>query len=120
MADEITIDINLKYSKNGADSSFTARGVTVTVAGNPISEGVQSVGTSYEAIQMGEVTAPGYVVLKNLDATNYVEFSADSGGANALVKTRAGQPALFPMDGTTLYARANTAACLVQYKIYSL
>lgn len=119
MADEITLSIDFKYSKNGADSSFSSRGLLITVSGNPVSEAVQSIGTSYEALAMGEVVAPGYVTLKNLDITNYVEFSADSGGANPLIKLKALEVACFRMDGTTIYARANTGACLVQYKIIS-
>ncbi len=44
----------------------------------PVSElrtsGVQSIGTTEESLVLGDVTSIGWVVIRNLDATNFVRI----------------------------------------------
>jgi hypothetical protein len=118
MADELTLSVNFSCSMDGATISDRYSD-TIDVAASPQVGGVQTIGTSWEAIIMGEVTSPGYFAYKNLDTTNYIEFSADSGGANPLIKAKATDFGCFRLTGTTLYARANTAACKLKYNLLS-
>lgn len=77
---------------------------------------IVSVGTSEEDMPIGEVATAGWLLLKNLDSTNYVTWGPKSGGAMvAMGRLKAGECALFRMDPTpaTLRWIANTAAVLV-------
>lgn len=102
--------------------------VTMTVSGGlstgpvsdsfdwDVSKGQQlqclSVGTTEEAVTFTDIGTNGYIVLKNEDATNYVQvgFSATVYG----MRLKAGMVAVFPAEPTLdLKLKANTAACRV-------
>jgi len=106
MANELRIEAQLEYSKSGVkqnkhDSAY------VDVSGDSFTHVVQEVGTSNELIVIGsDVGTWGYVYLKNLDSTNYVEVGLTSSYS---IKLKAGEVAMF-RAAAALYARANTAA----------
>ncbi len=106
MANELRIEAQLEYSKSGVkqnkhDSAY------VDVSGDSFTHVVQEVGTSNELIVIGsDVATWGYVYLKNLDSTNYVEVGLTSSYS---IKLKAGEVAMF-RAAAALYARANTAA----------
>jgi hypothetical protein len=121
MADEITITLRLQC-RNGAftfDKSMTGIQLDQATArgGNP---GVVNIGTSEEDVAFGDLTDPAYILIRNLDATNYVEFGmSDAGTMKSIGKIRPGGVALFErMTGKTLRMKANTAA--VDVEIYAL
>jgi len=111
MANEITVtgkiavtNGNLKYA-----SSKGAVSVTQTASGGP-TPGYVTIGTSEESQAFSELGTLGWVMMENLDATNYVEW----GFATTVYGGRieAGEFALFRLNpSTTLYLKANTAAC---------
>lgn len=81
------------------------------MSGNNLISNVQEVGTSNEAVLLGDVSATGMCVfLKNLDETNYVEIFSDSGNTNLISKLTAGKPCVL-WPNAVIYARANTAPC---------
>ena len=106
MANELRIEAQLEYSKSGVkqnkhDSAY------VDVSGDSFTHVVQEVGTSDELIVIGsDVATWGYVYLKNLDSTNYVEVGLTSSYS---IKLKAGEVAMF-RAAAALYAQANTAA----------
>jgi spore coat protein U-like protein len=118
MANEFTFSGTFQFLKSLARISAEA-----TVSGTQCNDGTQSVGTSYEALDFGDMgTTPGYVMLQNLDPTNYVEISSD-GGATYCIRLKAGSSSVaggiavfFNNSLTTWGARANTAACLVSVR----
>jgi hypothetical protein len=114
MANELNVGITLSFSKGGArvTRAFTD---SITVSGNVGQQAVQTVGTSEEALTAhSDIGTIGYVFLHNMDSTNYVEFGRTTGVYT--IKLQAGEPALFRLtSGTTLYAKANTSACDVEY-----
>jgi len=113
MANEIYIGLTFTATKNGASVSGSFAG-NATMVGDNFIGNVQAVGTSNEAILLGDVSATGMgVFLKNLDATNYVEIFSDSGNTNLITKLTAGMPCLL-WPNAVIYARANTASCNVQ------
>lgn len=125
MANEFTFSGTFQFLKSLAKvSAVTA--TQATVSGTQYSDGTQSVGTSYEALVFGDLgTTPGYVMLQNLDPTNYVEISSD-GGATYCIRLKAGSTSVgggiavfFNNSLTTWGARANTAACIVTVRAVS-
>lgn len=119
MADELTYTISVKSVNEGL--TFPVSQTTFTHdAGNPFVSGVVSVGTSEEAIPMGEVATPGLALFRNLDATNYIEILHGTGG-DTITRIGAGQASLLHMDpgDTAPYAKANTGACLMFYCIFN-
>lgn len=109
MANELRIYVGLEYSKAGVkqekhDSAF------VDVSGDSFNRTIQEVGTSNEQITaVADVGTYGYLFLKNLDSTNYVEI-ADEDDTNYFCKLNAGEFALFRCADNDLWAKANTAA----------
>ncbi len=87
---------------------------TVTTAGEGTDQRVLSVGTSEAEIALAAgIGNCGYAMVKNLDATNFVEFGFATGVYP--IKLLAGQFALMPLATATasVFAKANTAACNV-------
>ncbi len=96
-------------SLGGASQQFTQ-----AATGARIRQNDQSIPTSSEALDIGDLTYPLYVQIENLDPTNYVDVALDN--ANA-----ANGPRLLPAGGTLniyctaiLYLKANTGACIVR------
>ncbi len=113
MANELTIGISISFSKGGASCSRSET-VSVTVSGDAFSHEVQAVGITEEALAQGaDLGTPGYMFIKNLDATNYVEIGSTTGVYD--IKLKAGEPALYRHNSATVYAKANTAICNVEY-----
>ena len=122
MANEISITLRLQVSKTSAGTldcgsstvlkfdlsgdDIAKQGMNVTQAADvqiPIPSGVATVGLLY---------------VKNLDSTNYIEISTGTGGsfaAGVIAKVRKGFPALFQPPSATLYAKANTADCRIEW-----
>ena len=119
MANELTLSIAASFSKSGirADTSdMGLLGLQFTVTGSDFVKGTQSVGTTAELLGKGEITTPGYLIIKNTDATNYVEVEkATFTTAAGTVKLKAGEVAMFRSSSTTPYVCANTAACVISY-----
>ena len=112
MANEITVSASLSFDKTITDS-FSCQGLTFTMTGTEYMKNVQSIGTSEEALLVGDCT-PGFILMKNLDATNFVSFRSATGATNT-VKLKAGEIALFRSSGAAPYMIADTAAVRVQY-----
>jgi len=113
----LTTTITTTYTKNGVTFSEAIVGGPETLTGGGVQGGVVSVTTSAMAIPLGGVTTPGgLAVFKNLNATNYLEIGFDDSGFVAFAKLLPGQVACIPLVNAP-WARANTAACLMQYKI---
>ncbi len=116
MSNELSLTVGLVYDKNGVAFS-KSEGIQVTVDGDSFVEGNLSIGTSEEELtQLADLGTPGYVLLKNLDATNYIEVGSTTGVYD--IKLKAGEIALYRHNSATLYAKANTGACLLHYLVF--
>lgn len=117
MADEITIRASLRVV-NGLSSFVQDYGqLTFDQAtaggGNP---GKVSIGTTEETVSLGDITTPGWVIMRNIDPTNYVQWGFSTGVYGGRLEP--GEPALFRLDpGATLYMKANVAACSVVIQV---
>lgn len=118
MANEGNLRINATFTK---DSTSLSRSLTDTfdVSGTPAIINIQSIGTSDETLTVGDVSSLGYIVCKNRDATNYLELGYTSG--TYFAKLKAGEICAFRAGSglTTIHAKANTAACDLEYFLIS-
>src|SRR5689334_11671718 len=113
MANEISISASLAVSKGGMVLTGTGN-AQLDMAGEDMIHTTQIIGTSAETLALVDLAGtPGYVMVKNLDATNFVELATDSGMVNKFAKIRPGKLALFEPTTGTIYARADTAAVRV-------
>lgn len=121
MANEITYAVSLSASKGGASISSGTLSDTVDMTGVDMETGTQSIGTTNEALAYNttDITGDVHLVVKNLDATNYVEIFKDNGNSHVLSKLNAGEACSLRRipSASSLFARANTAAVLIQFWI---
>jgi hypothetical protein len=117
-ANELTLSGALDFTKSSTRATTRDMGISglqFTVTGTDcIGPVTQNVGTSAEALDIGDITTPGYLAIKNLDATNYVTVRMGSTGAD-VVKLKAGEFALFRLASTNPFVLANTSACQILY-----
>lgn len=116
MANELKILINISYSKSGSKIEKTYSN-TITVAGDTYGNDIQSIPTSNTALTLpAGIGTTGWLLVKNLDATNYVSVGLTG---SYTIKLLPGMSTVFPAAGV-IYALANTSACLVEKLIFEL
>lgn len=81
MSLEVTSSVSVAYDDDLSADSLAVVSRKLTSAGKRFTKLVQNIGTSEEAINLGEMTAPGAFVLVNLDPTNYIDVKVGSAGA---------------------------------------
>lgn len=118
MANELSISAALSFAKGNAIQSQSYATTTYDVTGTRYTSAVVTVTQAAPvAIPVGDVATPGYVLIRNLDTTNFVELRNGSGGAD-VIKLRPGAVAgkggfaLFELAvAATLFGLADTADC---------
>ena len=115
MSNEITLAVSLDVSKPPVAFSRTLQNALATLNGHCIVHEVVSVATVKRALSLGDIGTPGFVLLYNLDATNFVVAGADAD--TPFIKLKPGEFALFRAAGAVISIKADTAACLVEYAI---
>jgi hypothetical protein len=118
MANEIRVNFQLNVDKGNFSDSFSLNSAlynqTGTGGGNP---GTVSIGTTEETVAFSELGTEGWLVMRNLDPTNYVQWGFATTAYGGRISP--GGFAVFEMEpSVTLYMKANSAACLVQIKGY--
>ena len=91
------------------------------MTGTEYVDGVFSIGTSAEDINLGDVGTPGWVYIENYDSTNYIEGGYDTTRLDlneATVKVKVGEFSLTRWGAATVTLRADTAACRVRVVIF--
>lgn len=118
MANELSIStLTISFAKSGSPSvSATPAALSITVSGAQIMDNVQNVGTTEEAVLLGDVASGGYWFVQNLDSTNFVELRSGT-GATDFIRLNAGEWAIFrtSADASAPYAIADTSACNVRF-----
>lgn len=112
MANEVTTTISLDYS-DADDQEMTSgkENLQRSVSTQRPFKTTQNIGTSEEAITLGDGGTIKELYLRNLDATNYVEIKVATGGA-IFAKLLPGEDMLVRLGSGAQapYAIANTAA----------
>lgn len=100
-------------SKNTTNASFEQTNIGAA-------SGVRDIGTIEEVVDFGDVGTEGWCYMKNLDGTNFIEWGPESAGSMAAIgKLEPGEEAWFRLKpGVVLRAKADTAACLLDARIY--
>lgn len=111
MANELSVSAQLAFSKNSASLQLGKSG-TLDVTGDHFESKVLAIGTTDESIAKGDMSTVGFVMIRNLDDTNFVLAGDD--GTNYPVKILAGEFCLFRLNGSTLHLKADTASCDVE------
>ena len=117
MAGEISITGKLSVSKGGTTVTNATSTDSIDMTGTNMLTLVQNIGTSYEALTLTDIdtAAKYFVMLRNKDATNYVEVSFDAGSTFSLRMDAGELCGPLPMvAGEQIGCRANTAACEVE------
>lgn len=98
MANEITVTLSLRASKSPLTVEPTTKTFNADMSGTDYASGTQIIGSSEEAISIGEVTTPGWCYFENLDTTNSIHIRAATGVANGIT--------LLPGKACLFYAAA--------------
>lgn len=120
MADEITIIAEISLENGSVEHDYRPDAVSVNQADGKFVDKVLDIGTSEETISFDDISTKGFIMMENLDSTNYVQWGPDSTGMVTLGRINAGETAgPFRIDnGATLIMQANTATCKVRFIAY--
>jgi len=125
MADELTLKITFNYNPSTAGevsvNPAEFSGTFDVTASSAVTTGIQAIGTSEETLNLGDVSDPGYLMIKNLDSTNFVQFNVDATPTQYTGALKAGEFACLRLGDTAsaLYLKADTASCNIQYWLLS-
>ena len=119
MANEITLTGTASVSNGNFKFTWRPGSLSVDQTNGLVSGGVQTIGTSEETVSIsGDLTSYGYMFVRNLDDTNFIEIGPDSTGIVDFIKLLAGEWGIFPIKGgITVKAQADTAACNLEYYV---
>ena len=117
MSDEITVSLAMQVTNgNYTSGQIRENGKTFDQAAVGCHEGIAAIGTTEESLSTGDITTEGWLFLKNLDATNYVQWGGSTGVY--IGRLEAAESAMFRLEpAATVYLKANTASCNVQFKL---
>lgn len=115
MANEAQIVAQLTFAKGSIGTQqLISSAVNRDVAGTAYLRNVQSVGTTTEALLLGDVGTPGYCLFHNLDPTNFITVAPNNTDAPT-VKLAPGDWALFRFAAAAPFVKADTASCQLEY-----
>lgn len=115
MAKELLISASIDFAKGVVIASFAKGGIRLDVTGTKYVRLVQNIGTSVEALDLGDVGTPGYMLAYN-HGSNKISIRAGSGGTD-VVEIPPGGFALFKLATSTPHAIATTSAGDLEYLI---
>ena len=122
MANEGSVTLSLTVTK-GTFTDSRAASFQFDVAGTPyVASGVQNIGTTHELVAIStDVATLGAGWFTNLDATNYIEIGLVV--AATFYPFHRIQPGksvygYLAMANNALYAKANTSAAALEFRIY--
>lgn len=121
MANEITANIRVQLSNGTLIKDFNPGRIQPNQTTKGAFDVVKSVATTETTVALSTITTPRVCVLYNLDATNYVEVGTTTTDYPIRLYP-ASMPSVLELNTTktTLYLKANTAACLVQIMVLEL
>jgi hypothetical protein len=116
MANEAVFTASLQFGKTGVipTQTFAVSGVSINVAGTNYVRNVQIVGTTKEALLLGDVATPGMCLMHNTDTTNFVDVYPDNTGG-AVIRLKPTEYALFRFAATGPFVKADTASVNLEY-----
>ena len=122
MANEISHTTSLTASKAGVSVAGSATKIN-DMAGDQMVTIVQIIGTAAEALTLTDVATLGFLRVRNMDPTNYVQIATDASVSTGIfARLLPGQSLLIPTEPTTAtyYAKAAVANCNVEIQAVEL
>jgi hypothetical protein len=122
MADELRVTMATRLDSGNLKDQIRSETLVIDQATAALISKVVAVTTSETDLDTTGITTLGWAYLKNLDATNYVQYGPKnvSNAMQAFGRLEAGEAALFRLEpGITLRWIANTATCNVLVKVYA-
>lgn len=113
MAQEITATTSLSVSLSGQTASGSTT-FKLDLTGDYLGE-EQTIGTTSEQLDFGDLTLPQAVYVRNLDTTNYVEIDSATTMDKFPQKVYPGTAILLLPQTGTIYAKANTASVKIWF-----
>jgi len=116
MANEITVTTRVSISNGNFKQKFDPGTVQIDQAAIGGHSPVVIVGhAAEEDLALGDLSTPGLVALRNLDATNFVKYGPKDGTMVEFSRIKAGETAVFRLGSSvTLRWQADTADVKVQ------
>ena len=127
LANELKISASFKWDDGLSTPQSATFDFTQSITTKRPHHTVQAVGTTEEAIGLGDLTTFSWGIFANLDPTNFIELRLPgTGAANDSVKLPArdgnNKPSFaifyFGSNLTAPYAIADTAACNLEYWLF--
>ena len=97
VADGLTAQSTLSFQANLTGTNFVGTVISAT--------------TSWVAIPLGALASFERMMIVNQDQTNYISVALDNAGTNTFAKILPGEGIYLTPSTSTLYIKANTAAC---------
>ena len=115
MSEEITLSVRFGVTNGSyAPGTINLTNLQYDQSSAGADERIQNIGTT-EATLGDALTTTGWLLMRNLDATNYVEWGPAAG--SYIGRMEAGEFAFFrTVPAAAVYIKANTAACDVWYR----
>jgi len=119
MAQTLTVQASIRESTTTGGGFAGTAGLTVTTTGNSQWSQRGSVATTEEEWTIStEIVDAGQCVITNFDATNYVDVGFATGVYPLRIKAGGTDKLSLTPATASLFLKANTAACVVQVKVY--
>lgn len=118
MANELTLTQGWTYDKNSRKRTRSSVADRITVAGDGVTDAVQSIGTAaHELLTVVDTATYGFAWFHNTDSTNFVEIGIDESGTfHPFLKLLAGEKCTAWLAEAP-YAKADTASVELEYAI---
>lgn len=119
MANEISVSQSISVTKSNLKFN-KSESYRATLAGTVYDAAVQNIGTTYEQVSVSGIGTAGLTHFKNLDTTNYVEIGIEHSGTTFVpfLKLKAGESAVVRLATATIFAKANTLAVNLEYRVF--
>ena len=121
MANEVAIsEIKLEYEdSDGTTCDLKMAAFEHSVTAKRVYKATQKVGTTQEAIGIGELASLGWAFFINRDATNYIELKVATSGAifAKIPPLKSCGPIFMGSGAQAPFAIANTAECKMDYML---
>lgn len=124
MATRLRYNLNVNIEHGLFKRDLVAAGREVELTDQGAASGIMGATTASDgvALDVGDVTTPGWLYLRNLDETNFAVFGPDN-GAGALIEVgylKPGEEAWFRLHPTaTLRIAGDTSTVKIQYELFS-
>jgi len=116
MSKELHAAGRMVYDDGDVRVSLDKGVLKIDSTGKQVVHHVQEIGTSEEALDVGDIGTLGWIIFYNQDITNYVELRPGTGVADFLrIEKREFSGPMRLAQDATLYAIANTAAVKLEY-----